>query len=426
MVTIKDIQFGNETRVDQGVLYINRDELENLLMKDRRFRQVDIEVARPGDSCRIFEVVDVIEPRAKVENGQEDEAGPEKGPQSIGEGVTCVLQGAAIALIDCRERQDVAGSTLPRGDIIDMSGPGREVGLYGNTCNVVLLPRPKQGVNPLEYQAALKMAGLKTSAYLAAAGKDLPPDATEVYDLPPLTRIKDGMEDLPKITYIFQILSLQYEPIPGDPTLFGKQAGGIVPTILHPNQVLDGAVTSALPGLNVQTYGIQNHSLIKELYSRHGKDLCFTGVIATIAPNNVLEFDRIADITASLARDVIGADGAILTKVGGGAPELAMARTAQRCEQMGIKTTIAMLHMGADFKDAKFGATTIFNLPEVDAIVSMGVPYTAVTLPTVERVIGPRDFPEGSAIAGEIVQGLGFIKGALCQFGNSFLTAVRY
>jgi uncharacterized protein YbjT (DUF2867 family) len=75
-----------------------------------------------------------------------------------------------------------------------------------------------------------------------------------------------------------------------------------------------------------------------------------------------------ADIAASLAKWVIGADGAVLTKTGGGAPELAMARTAQRCEQLGIKTAIAMLHMGADFKDAKYGASTIFSMPEVDAI----------------------------------------------------------
>ena len=71
------------------------------------------------------------------------------------------------------------------------------------------------------------------------------------------------MEGLPKITYIFQVLSLQYEPIPGDPTFFGAQAGGIAPTILHPNQILDGAITSALPGLNMQTYRIQNHPIIR-------------------------------------------------------------------------------------------------------------------------------------------------------------------
>ena len=83
-----------------------------------------------------------------------------------------------------------------------------------------------------------------------------------------------------------------------------------------------------------------------------------------------------------------------------------------------------MLHMGADAKDAKFGATTIFSMPEVDAIVSMGFPFTRMTLPAVERVIGPADLlPAGG---GEASHQLGAIYGALDQMGSSNFTAVRY
>jgi glycine reductase len=308
-----------------------------------------------------------------------------------------------------------------------MSGPASEVSAYGKTFNVVILPQPQNSVGGHEYLAALKDAGLKTSHYLALSGVDLEPDNVEVYDLPSLTEILKGNEDLPKITYITQVLSLQFEPAPGDPVLFSRQAGEITPTILHPNQILDGAVTSALPGLNVQTYRIQNNAIVKELYRRHGKDLCFTGVIATVAHNNVFDFDRMANIAASLAKWVIGADGAVLTKTAGGAPELAMARTAQRCEQMGIKTAVAMLHMGADIKDARFGASTIFSMPEVDAIVSMGFPYMKLTLPPVEKVIGRSgSAPHGLAPGGELEQTLSSIFGTLCQMGSSRYTAVRY
>ena len=96
-------------------------------------------------------------------------------------------------------------------------------------------------------------------------------------------------------------------------------------------------------------------------------------------------------MAASLAKYILGADGAVLTKTGGGAPELTMARTAQRCEQLGIKTAIAMLHMGADISDTKYGAATIFSMPEVDAIVSMGVPFMELPLPAVDRIIGRPD-----------------------------------
>jgi hypothetical protein len=132
-------------------------------------------------------------------------------------------------------------------------------------------------------------------------------------------------------------------------------------------------------------------------------------------------------MAANMAKYILGADGAILTKTGGGAPELTMARTAQRCEQLGIKTAIAMVHMGADIKDAKYGAATIFSMPEVDAIVSMGVPFMELTLPAVERIIGrPHQSSEGPPIDGEIVRAIRWIKGSQCQLGSSRLKAVRY
>jgi sarcosine reductase len=427
ILRIHDVQFGHKTHIQKGVLTINRSELRDLLADDRRLGQVDIELAHPGEKCRIIQVADVIEPRAKLEApGDEFPCFAGKHP-TTGEGKTRVLRGAAVVLVDCRNKGEDTTSMDPRDHIIDMSGPGSEIGTYGKTLNVVVLPQLRKGISLPQHQAALKLAGLKTAAYLAQAGEDSEADDVEIYDLPPLTEITRGIEGLPRVTYISQILSLQYEPAPGEPTLFSIQAGGIVPTILHPNQVLDGAITSALPGLNMQTYRIQNHPIIKELYKRHGKDLCFAGVIVTVAPNNVFDFDRMANITASLAKWVIGADGAILTKTGGGAPELAMARTAHRCEELGVKTAIAMLHMGADFKDAKYGASTIFSIPEVDAIVSMGFPFERLALPPVERVIGnPLLIAEGPPIQGEIVQPLSSIYGALCQLGTSNLMAVRY
>ena len=424
---IQDTQFGDKTKIDNGILYINRGELTDLLERDRRIGKVDIELAHPGETCRILQVGDVIEPRFKLGSDPDDLLGSMGNHASTGEGKTCVLKGAAIVVSDYGERGKGTISTSPHGSIIDMSGPGSEVGPFGKTQNIVLLIQPKEGIGALDYQAALKVAGLQAAAYLGKAGKDVKPDDTEIYDLPPLTEISKGMEDLPKVTYIAQVISLQFEPVPGEPILFGRQAGGIVPAILHPNHVLDGAITSPYASLNAETYHTQNHPIVKELYKRHGKDLCFTGVIATIAPSNISDFDRMANIAASLAKWVLGADAAVLTKTAGGAPELAMARTAERCEQLGIKTAMALLHMGADIKDAKYGATTIFSIPEVDAMVSMGTPFTNLILPPVQRVVGRPDvLPDGPPVDGELVVALSTIKGALCQMGSSKQRAVRY
>ena len=173
IVKIQDIQFGNKTRINNGVLYISRGELQELLEGDKRLGKVDIEVARPGEKCRILQVADVIEPRAKIGSDSEDFLGSAGKHLTTGEGKTCVLRGAAIVMSDYRKKGELTISRDPRGDIIDMCGPGSEISAYGKTFNVVLLPQPKDRVSTLDYQAALKIAGLKTEAYLARAGKDL-------------------------------------------------------------------------------------------------------------------------------------------------------------------------------------------------------------------------------------------------------------
>jgi glycine reductase len=174
----------------------------------------------------------------------------------------------------------------------------------------------------------------------------------------------------------------------------------------------------------MQTYHIQNHPIIKELYRRHGKELSFAGVIIMTAPNNLDDIERVSNIASSLAKYTLGADGAVLTKTGGGAPELTLARTAQRCEQLGIKTAIAMLHLGADIK---YGAVTIFSMPEVDAIVSMGVPFMEFTFPAADRTIGKSRLSEGGlSVQGNMVRALRWVNGSICQLGSTKQKAVRY
>lgn len=48
-INIKDIQLGNETKVENGVLTINEEELVNELKKDERVKDVKLDIARPGE-----------------------------------------------------------------------------------------------------------------------------------------------------------------------------------------------------------------------------------------------------------------------------------------------------------------------------------------------------------------------------------------
>jgi glycine reductase len=422
IVSIRDVQMAEETTIRAHVLHINREELRGLLLQDARFADIGIELARPGEKCRIVQVVDVIEPRAKADGAGENFPGIVGGQVTAGQGITFVLKGVAVVMSDNREIRELTTSRDPNGEIIEMYGPGAQIGAYGMTCNVVLLPTPAAGIGAAEYLTALKIAGVRTAAYLGSAAKGIIPDDTKVFELPPLLS-QAGQSRLPKVAYIFQLFTHQFEPIPAEPVLYGKRVDGIAPCLIHPNEVLDGAITSPIPALNLQTYQIQNHAMIEELYQRHGKDLWFVGVVLATAPNNMPEVERVSHQTASLVANVLGVDGVVLTKTGGGAPELTMARTAQLCEQMGIKTVVALLHMGVD----KSGAATIFNMPEVNAIVSMGEPWMELQLPAVDRVIGRAGLtPEGPAVTDAMVRPIRWIKGSQCQLGSSKLRAVSY
>ena len=423
ILNIGDVQYADETSVRGGRLYMNRRELRELLQEDKRFRRVDVELAHPGEKCRIVRVADVIEPRAKTRNSGEDFPGVIGEQKTAGQGSTSVLRGGGVDLSD-GSGADFHEAGSPNGEIIDMSGPAAELGIYGNTHNIILLPQPADGVHESDYKVALKIAGLKAAVYLARAGRGLKPDEVEVYDLPPFAGGAVAPGEMPRVAYIFQVLSLQYMAIPGDPVLYGSNIDGIVPTILHPNEVLDGAVTNpAHRHFGVQTYVIQNHPVIKELYRRHGKDLYFAGVILMIAHNNPAEFERAATIAANLSRWVLGADGVVLTKAAGGAPEVVMSRTALKCEELGVKTAMAIAHLPVAKE-----AGILYAGKELDAIVSLGSPMVMrLKLPAMERLVGMAvPGTQGIFVSEAYETSLRSITGSFNQLGISKLTTVRY
>ena len=130
-------------------------------------------------------------------------------------------------------------------------------------------------------------------------------------------------------------------------------------------------------------------------------------------------------MAANLAKWTLGADGVILTKSGGGIPEVAMGLGAQRCEERGIKTAIALAHFPTTLTEAD--SRTLFSHPEFDAIVSLGTPWSLITLPPVERIIGTSvPSPGDPPVDGKLETLLVFTRGLLSQTGGTRLTAVGY
>lgn len=421
---VKDVQFAEETAISDRILYISHNELQDLLQQDERLTKVDIELTHPGQSCRILQVADVIEPRAKTRGTIEDFPGALGKIEKVGEGSTCVLRGVAVVINDQTEASELGDSDDAMGNIIDMSGPGAEFSLYAKTHNVVVMPYPADGISREGYRIAIKLAGLKAAAYLAQAAKELEPDEVEVYDLPPLTKATKGMETLPKVGYIFQICCTSYPGTVGEPILYGDNVRLLLPTIIHPNEVFDGAIVNPYGGggIGMETYVIQNHPVIKDLYRRHGKDLCFVGVILTVSRYTEPERERSVVMACNLAKSLLGADGVVITKVSSGAPDIDVAQTAQRCEELGVKAVLIMFDRSLASETG-----TVFNLPRANAIVTTANSWAILSLPAVGRTIGrPVVLSSGGSSDGEVKKPLRWIRGGLDQLGHSKIMSVRY
>jgi glycine reductase complex component B subunit alpha and beta len=411
---IQDVQFGGRTEINGSVLRIAQDELIRLLEQEALFEHVEISLAHPGDSCRIIHVLDVVEPRYKINGANFPGALDEFAP--VGEGRTIALKNVAVV------------ETMPLSEgsrsIIDMRGPGAELSPFGAHHCVVLQAHPKRDADSETYRLALKRAGLRTSAYLAAAAKDLSPHEVQMYELPPLA-LNVGPAHLPRIAYIFPVHSHQHPTQPTEPVFYGSNVQGFTPTVVQPTEILDGALVFSYSAL---TYFAQNHPVIHELYRRHGRDLWFAGVVLSVAPVTHSEKQRNAALAARLAREVLGADGIIATKIGGGAVDTDLMMLYARCEELGMKATLIIMERYPD--------TGITFVPVgVDALVSPGLTRDPITLPAVDRVIGGTTLrldrsnpdntnPDVPAVPADSQLRLwvGDIAGAISQVGASRLT----
>lgn len=411
ILNIQDVRFGEKTTVNDGVLFINKEGLKTLLAKDKRFSKVDIDVAQPGESCRLAQVFDLVEPRTKAAGTGENFPGILSKIRTTGVGRTRVLRGTAVVTIGYQ--------IGPRGMVVDMSGLGAEMGIYSRLQNIALLCYPTDGLSRPDYQNALRLAGLKAAVYLAEAGQEIKADEVEVYNLGSLDEVSNGMEHLPRVAYIYQIHALQQGVVPNEPIFYGDNASKLLPTIVHPNEILDGAIVRNYWCRGHETYSIQNHPIILELYKRHGKDLCFAGVVITTAYATELERERAAVLAAKLVKWVLGADGVILTKTGGGAPHIDLAQTCDACEELGVKTTLIVQD---ESKGESSDTALLFSTKHADAIVNVGSYDGLITLPAVERVIGgPVIIDNNGPADGEIVVPVYTLSGAMNQIGASKL-----
>jgi glycine reductase len=275
-----------------------------------------------------------------------------------------------------------SGALSPHEAIVDMSGPAAPYCGFAETANVVLVCHPAPGVTNAEFDAAMHRVKLKTAVYLARSTRHLTPPHLETYELQPVDAA------LPRVVYIDL---LHQQGLMAQTFLYGQHIQGIEPTLLHPNEMLDGALVNGnyrQPGRAI-TYAHSDNYMIRELYRRHGIDLNFLGVVIGRGwQDTQLLKERQGWMMARVAR-LWGAQVAIITAdVGGtgGNNTIDFMHTIKACEQLGLQTVAILQESGnPDGSDP----TLVDYVPEANALVSVGgIGWHTPVAPAVRRVIG--------------------------------------
>ena len=387
-LNVKSLKFSDKTGFADGVLSVNKAELLALIAEDPLLgKNIDVDLAMPGESVRIMPVKDVIEPRWKIEGKGQVFPGIISDVETVGEGKTLVLSGAAVL---------TAGKLVRfQEGIIDMTGPGADYTPYSKTCNVVLVLEPSDpNMDKHDYETACRVAGLKAAAYLAKSCAGVAADSVEVYEQANIRESMNNLPELPKVGYLYM---LQTQGLLHDTYLYGVDVKKILPTLISPLEVMDGAIVSGncVSACDKNsTYSHQNNPVIENMLKRHGKDFNFVGCIVT-NENVTLADKRRSSTYATKLAGMLGLDGLIITEEGFGNPDADLIMNCWKAERLGIKTALL-----TDEYAGQDGASQSLadSCPEGDACVTAGNANEVIKLPPMDKVIGYAH--EANVIAG--------------------------
>lgn len=290
---VQNVVFGEKTALEGTVLTINREEMARQIDPDGFFSDVQIDIARPGEAVRIINIMDVMQPRCKESDAESPYSGMFSSMQLAGTGRTYVLQG--VSVMQTGRRQGI------QEGIIDMSGPGAAYSLFSSLCNVVLRCTPADpNASNSDFDAATRKSLLAAALYLGKTARGQQPGSVRTFstDAPVEPHLR-------KVVYIYY---LQSQGPLRNTFLYGKDVTSLLPTLLHPNEVMDGAIVSGNYIIACQknpTYLHLNNPVIRELYARHGKTLDFAGVVIANEHSTLFDKRRTAEFAAKLARHVV-------------------------------------------------------------------------------------------------------------------------
>ncbi len=378
---VKDVVFGNETMFKDGILTINKQEAMDYILEDEHITELDLVIAKPGDNTRIVPVKEAVEPRIRPDG------------RAVFPGVTGELQSAGSGVVHVLKGCNVLGVGMHYGSfgdgLIDMGGEGAKYTLYSQLINVCLVADTDEVEERFEQQkknTAIRIGSHRLAEYLGNAVKDLEPEEVETFELDPVTKRDKEVSKLPSVVLVMQPQS-QMEELGYNDLVYGWDMNKYVPTFMHPNEVLDGALISGsfMPSSSKwSTYDFQNFPTIRELYKEHGKSLNFLGIIMSNLNVSLEQKNRSAIFVAQMAKS-LGADGAIVTEEGYGNPDADYILCIAALEDVGVKTVgISNECTGRDGASQPLVTLDV----KANALVSTGNVSQLIELPPADLVIG--------------------------------------
>ena len=378
---VKEICFGGKTQYVDGILTVNKEEALALIRQDSHITDAELYIVSPGDSVRLCPVKDAIEPRIRV-SGEPLFPGVTGALMQAGAGRTHCLKDMCITVVG----KHYGGF---QDGLIDMSGEGAKYTYYSKLKNLVLVADSDEKFEREQQQKknrALRWAGFRLAEYIGGTVKALAPRQIEVYENVPLLKRSERVKKLPAVALVIQPQS-QMEEEGYNTLVYGWDANSLLPTLMSPGEILDGAFISGsfMPSSSKwSTYDYQNFPMIRRLFEEHGKTINFAGVIVSNLNVAMEQKERAALFVAQIAKS-IGLQAAVVAEEGYGNPDADFIACIAALEDAGVKT-VGLTNEATGRDGASQPLVTLDK--KADCIVSCGNVSTLITLPAMQTVLG--------------------------------------
>ena len=316
---VTDIKFGDHTGYSKGILTVNKEELLKVVKEDEHITTADLKIVHPGDDVVLCPVKEAVEMRCKVSGGHGIFPGVLSEMEIAGSGRTHCLQDCSLLVVG----EHWGGF---QDGLIAMGGKYQHHTIFGDMVNLVLVADTDEEFERHEQQKknhALRWAGMRLAEYVGQCVKELEPENVEVYDLPALNERGPEVDKLPRVVYLLQPQT-QMEAMGYNTLIYGWDGNHILPTFMHPNELLDGCLVSGsfMPtSSKISTYEFAVNPMIKKLYEQHGKTINFLGVVMSTLNVKMDEKVRCVKMAGQICTS-LGVDAAVVVEEGYGNPDV--------------------------------------------------------------------------------------------------------